>query len=128
MNVFVVDRLSGSTVSTGSNVGAIAWWSYWFITISIVIVLILIVVILVIILKCRSNDVSNQGIAIIGFFNIIMHACSVLYSCILCRRIDEYSKETHFKMENNIVYGVTVERPGIQSNSAWVWALKISLP
>ena len=40
---------------------------------------------------------------------------------------DEDTKETYFKMENNIVYGVSVERPGIQLNSAWVWALILSL-
>ena len=120
MNVLVVDR---------SNVGAIAGGVVGSL-LAIVILLILIVVIVVIILKCRSNDVSNQGIAIIGFFNIIimLRPCmdAVYYTLVTvyCADVcDEDTKETHFKMENNIVYG----RPGIQLNSAWVWALKISL-
>ena len=60
---FVVDRSSGNRVSTGSNVGAIVSGVVGAL-LAIVILLILIVVILVIILKCRKNDVSNQGIVL----------------------------------------------------------------
>ena len=57
-----------------------------------------------------------------------MHAVYYTLVTVYCADVcDEDTKETHFKMENNIVYGVSMERPGIQLNSAWVWALKLSL-
>ena len=55
------ERSSGSSVSTGSNVGAITGGVVGAM-LAVVILLILIVVILVIIFKHRNNDVNNQGI------------------------------------------------------------------
>ena len=80
MNVFVVDT---STISTGSNVGAIAGGVVGSL-LAIVILLILVVVILVIILKCGNNDVSSQGIIAerLSARQLILHRISKMCICL----------------------------------------------
>ena len=64
---FIVDGFGGNSVSTGSNVGAIAGGIVGVVLTVVILAILIMVVFVVLIVRCRSNkrEANNQGIIII---------------------------------------------------------------